>query len=131
MPIVGPQGPAGGEAYRWFTIAGAAVTSDRFLDLGELAVIAQELRSKRLVLRPTTITKLRVYFTVPYAVATATLCLRKNGVDTSLVGTIAPGTQTLLVSSSVVIAAGDAISLRITLSSAEANAGLGASAVVY
>lgn len=127
----GPTGAAGAEAYRFFCISGAAATADRFIELRGALVQAQEIRGFKQLPRATTLTTLRVYFTTPYATANATIALRVNGVDTGLTGTINAGSQTLTVTGSVAIAAGDTISVRITLSSAEANTTLGISAVVY
>lgn len=128
----GPQGAAGAEAYRFFCISGAAATSDRFVELRGVLVQAAEIRGYRQMPRATTLTTLRVYLANPYATANATIALRVNGVDTGLTGTINAGSQTLTVTGgSVSVAAGDAISIRITLSASEANATLGLSAVVY
>jgi hypothetical protein len=134
VSFVGPSGPtgaAGGEAYRYFCVAGAATTSDRFIEIRGQSVQTDEIRSYRKLQRAGTFTALRVYFTVAYSTATATVAVRIEGSDTVLIGTIAPGAQTLLVTGSVPYSAGNKLSVRITLSSAEANAGLGVSVVVY
>jgi hypothetical protein len=128
----GPTGAAGAEAFRFFCISGAATTGDRFVELRGVLVQALEIRGSRVMPRAATFTTLRVYLANPYATANATIALRVNGVDTGLTGVISAGSQTLTVTGgSVVAAAGDALSLRITLDSAEANATLGISAVVY
>jgi hypothetical protein len=128
----GPTGAAGAEAYRFFCIAGAATTSDRFIELRGSAVQASEIRAKRRMPRNTTLTDLRVYFKTAHAVANATITVRLNGVDTGLSGVINASAQTLTVSGgSVSVVAGDALSVKIALSSAEANATLGVSVVVY
>lgn len=127
----GPRGAAGAEAYRFFCVAGAATTSDRFVELRGVAVQASEIRGNRQMPRATTLTALRVYLTTPFVTANATIALRVNGVDSSLIGTISAGGQTLSVSGSVAVAALDAISIRLTLDSAEASAALGISVVVY
>lgn len=127
----GPTGAAGAESYRFFCIAGAATTSDRFVELRGVAVQPAELRGKRQVPRATTFSTLRAWFATPFTTANATIALRVNGVDSGLSGTIVAGAQSLLVTGSVAVAAGDAISIRITLNSAEANATLGVSVAVY
>jgi hypothetical protein len=127
----GPTGAAGAEAIRFFCISGAAATSDRFVELRGSAVQTGELRGYRQVPRSTTLSAMRVWLRNPYVTANATLALRVNGVDSSLTGTISAGAQSLLVSASVSVSAGDTVSLRITLDSAEANATLGVSAVIY
>lgn len=128
----GPTGAAGAEAYRLFSLAGAATTSARYLSTIGNSVQASETLGKRKIPRATTFSTLRVYFTNAYVTANATITLRVNGSNTALSGVISAAGQTLAVTGgSVVVAAGDSISVQITLDSAEANATLGVSAVVY
>jgi hypothetical protein len=128
----GPTGAAGAEAYRLFSLAGAAgSTAARYLSIVGNTVQASEPLCKRAVPRATTFSTLRVYFATAYATANATLTLRVNGVDTALTGVISAGGQTLTVTGSVGVAANDAISVKIQLDAIESNATLGVSAVIY
>lgn len=131
MAFVGATGAAGGEAYRFFCAAGDSTTSDRFVEIRGLTVQSSEIRGQRQLLRASTLTTLRVWFNTPYTTANATITVRKNGADTTLTGTISAGAQTLTVTGTVTYSAGDALSVKISLSSAEANATLGISCVVY
>jgi hypothetical protein len=128
----GPTGAAGAEAYRFFCIAGAATTNDRFLELRGANVQPSEMRGNRQVPRATTLTSMRVYLRNPYVTANATIALRVAGVDSALAGTISAGGQVLTVTGMAVgVTAGQALSVRLTLDSAEANSTLGISVVVY
>lgn len=127
----GPTGAAGAEAYRLFSLAGAATTAARYLSTIGNSVQASEPIGKRPIPRATTFSTLRVYFATPYATANATMTLRVNGVDTTLTGVISAGGNTLTVTGVAAVSAFDSISVRIVLDSAEANATLGVSAVVY
>lgn len=131
MSYAGPTGAAGGEAFRWFCVAGGATTSDRFVELRGMSVQSAEIRSQRNLLRSGTLTKMRVYLRAAFAVANVTFTLRKNGVDTGITGTINAGNQTLNLSGTVSYSPNDFISIKIVQSTSEANATMGATVVVY
>lgn len=130
----GPTGPSGALAtgvFRWGTISGPASVATLFLHPGSNTSNGTESFSRRVSTGSLTLTFLRVKIATAFAVASFTVTLRVNGVDTALTVTVAAGaTSGSITGGSVSVVDKDLLTLKYTQTTTEAQAALGLALVV-